>query len=65
MKSWNNQGNILFPWNCESVLKSHTHHPVKDQSPIEQKPNLPSSFNLIKTRKRKIIEPVEISYSNM
>ena len=27
IKSWNNPGNIWFPWSCASVLKSHTQHP--------------------------------------
>ena len=27
IKSWNNPGNIWLPWNCASVLKSHTYHP--------------------------------------
>ena len=27
IKSWNNHGKIFLPWNCRSVLKSHTPHP--------------------------------------
>ena len=27
MKSWNNTRDVSFPRNCESVLRSDTHHP--------------------------------------
>ena len=32
-----NSGGISLPWNCESVLKSRTHHPT-EQPPTEQEP---------------------------
>ena len=38
IKPWNNPGNISLPWNCASILKSHTNHPEQHQPPIEPKP---------------------------